>query len=70
MFVFTLLAMTLVPSMALGQAINPGAPCPPGGGNFCADTFSNIILRCSTPNGTNGTLVAGNCNDNVRPLFC
>ena len=70
MLVSTLLAVTVVPIMALGQQIVPNGPCPPGGGNFCADTFSNIILRCSSPNGTNGTLIAGNCNDNVCALFC
>ena len=75
----TLIALLAAVPVARGQNLTPGAACPPGGGSFCACTsliltrhltvyaasFSNIILTCST-NGTNGVLVAGNCNDNVR----
>jgi hypothetical protein len=69
MLALSLLVMTIVPIMALGDGITPGGPCPPGGGNFCADAFSNIILRCTTSNGTNGILQPGNCNDNVHTLL-
>ena len=71
---YVLLSLSLA-AAALAQSLTAGAACPSGGGNFCAgmafilflsdeltfvDPFSPIILRC-----VNGTLAAGNCNDNV-----
>jgi len=64
MLILSLSLVAAAVSGALSQSLTPGAPCPPGGGDFCVSSFSNIILRCST-NGTDGVLVAGNCNDNL-----